>query len=725
MSLTQSQIDEFTRRARIAGLNDGQIQQEITKKVAEFNQSNGLNQPQTPSKPNISSGTGPSSTSVDTNTVQDEGFISKFVKGIIQPAEDFGKLVGEAAYQGGKYIFDPTFRKLVNGEKLTPEELAKVNTDTAFYNKDEAQKKLGTTGDIVATGAKAAAGMESYFIPFGKGANIATKALIPGFTSAALAEVSKEGATPTSVLESGVMGGVTAGALEGVGNMLSWSKGKSGELVRQSENLDEATRKIHAKASVFGASQEKAINQTLDKYGFKGTAQAQYEKLEPTMSEIEGKIQGIIKENPELSVTKKEITKSFAENLKSSLRTKDLTQKQAMDEANSYITDLLKASGGKGKFTNITIDKLRSMKKLLNEDYGTVFKKISSNTPLNSREKVIEASWKSLDDAVKNVAPEMKTLLTDESNLYQAAQSLSAARFNPPTLRGPTGVSIPAGFTQKLRELGSSTLKAIGVTLDKIPENNILNSDILQKISVLSTVALKDQGVSDNEITKIQDLQNSLKTTTEPTTTASDKINTPTLDLNSKPNAQNPFGGLSKRQVLSLALTQGATSGDLEEVGKLYDMLASDPTVIDADAQKTADNLRTEYFKRTTENKFLDTVNNYNKIVNTSDSPQGDISIIFAFMKLLDPTSVVREGEFATAEQTAGIPTQIVNQYNKALSGKRLSNEQRLGYKKEAAKIFQVYQERQAPIDAYYQGLAKRYGIDPSLIGIGLYSSGQ
>jgi hypothetical protein len=91
-------------------------------------------------------------------------------------------------------------------------------------------------------------------------------------------------------------------------------------------------------------------------------------------------------------------------------------------------------------------------------------------------------------------------------------------------------------------------------------------------------------------------------------------------------------------------------------------------------------------------------------------------------MKMLDPTSVVREGEFATAEQTAGIPQQIVNQYNKALKGKRLSKEQRQGYIKESQRVFQTYQQRQAPIDAYYQGLAQRYGIDPSLVGVGLYS---
>lgn len=717
MSLTQSQINEFSRRAKLAGLSDSQIQQEISKKVSEFNQANGLSQPKAINKPNISTGTVSNTSGVDTSSLQEEGFISKFIKGIVQPAVDYGKLVGEAVYQGGKFVFDPTFRKLVAGEELTPEELKKVNTDTAFFGEEEAEKKLGTTKDILITGTKADAGMSSYFIPFGKGAKIATKALIPGFTSGALAEFSKEDATAESVLESGVIGGATAGVLDAVGGMISWARGKGDDLVRQSETLDDATRKINVKASIFGASKEKTINQTLDKYSFKGTAQDQYEMLEPTMKKIEGEIQDIIKSNPDLSITTKEVKDSFLSNLKSSLRTKDLTKKEAMVEVNGYIEDLMKASGNKGKSSVISIEKLREIKKILNDDYGTVFKKITSGTPLSSREKVIEAAWSSLDEAVKNVSPEMKTLLVDESNLYQAAQSLSSARYNPPTFR-VAGTSVPANLTQRLRDMGSDLLKKIGVNLEKLPENNIFDQELVQRIASLSPAALKENGLSDEEITQIQDLQTSLKQTTP----GMEQEKKNTLDLSTKPNPQNPFGGLTKRQVLSLALTQGASSGDLKEVGELYDMLAADSSVIDSDAMNTANTLRTEYFKRTQENGFVDVLASYQKVVNTSDSPQGDISLIYAFMKMLDPTSVVREGEFATAEQTAGIPQQIVNQYNKALKGKRLSKEQRQGYIKESQRVFQTYQQRQAPIDAYYQGLAQRYGIDPSLIGVGLYS---
>ena len=45
-------------------------------------------------------------------------------------------------------------------------------------------------------------------------------------------------------------------------------------------------------------------------------------------------------------------------------------------------------------------------------------------------------------------------------------------------------------------------------------------------------------------------------------------------------------------------------------------------------------------------------------------------------MKALDPTSVVREGEFALAEQAAGVDDRVLNIYNKLIEGERLPPKQ-------------------------------------------------
>lgn len=54
-----------------------------------------------------------------------------------------------------------------------------------------------------------------------------------------------------------------------------------------------------------------------------------------------------------------------------------------------------------------------------------------------------------------------------------------------------------------------------------------------------------------------------------------------------------------------------------------------------------------------------------------------DIAFVYSYMKMLDPTSVVREGEFATAEKSGGVPDRIRNLYNKTLNGEFLTPEQR------------------------------------------------
>lgn len=58
-------------------------------------------------------------------------------------------------------------------------------------------------------------------------------------------------------------------------------------------------------------------------------------------------------------------------------------------------------------------------------------------------------------------------------------------------------------------------------------------------------------------------------------------------------------------------------------------------------------------------------------------SATDDIAMIFSFMRSLDPNSTVREGEFATAQNAAGIPDRIRNLYNQMVSGTRLSPQQR------------------------------------------------
>lgn len=92
-------------------------------------------------------------------------------------------------------------------------------------------------------------------------------------------------------------------------------------------------------------------------------------------------------------------------------------------------------------------------------------------------------------------------------------------------------------------------------------------------------------------------------------------------------------------------------------------------------------------------------------------SAAGDLAIIFNFMKILDPGSVVRESEFATAENAAGVPDKIRNMWNKALTGERITFN-RNDFVNQAANLFKAQQKTQTNLIDRYTKLSNRFGLN-------------
>lgn len=92
----------------------------------------------------------------------------------------------------------------------------------------------------------------------------------------------------------------------------------------------------------------------------------------------------------------------------------------------------------------------------------------------------------------------------------------------------------------------------------------------------------------------------------------------------------------------------------------------------------------------------------------------GDIAVVFGYMKMLDPTSVVRETEQATVENATGVPAQVRNLWNKVYAGERLPPEARAEI---AAAADQIYQQSAGNVEDTnnrYGGIADRYKLDRS-----------
>lgn len=92
-------------------------------------------------------------------------------------------------------------------------------------------------------------------------------------------------------------------------------------------------------------------------------------------------------------------------------------------------------------------------------------------------------------------------------------------------------------------------------------------------------------------------------------------------------------------------------------------------------------------------------------------SPVGDIALTYSFMKMLDPGSVVREGEYATAQNAAGVPDRIRQQWNALIDGNRLSAGVREDMLKQAHAQFGVIEQQHAELENRYGELATRQGL--------------
>ena len=101
-------------------------------------------------------------------------------------------------------------------------------------------------------------------------------------------------------------------------------------------------------------------------------------------------------------------------------------------------------------------------------------------------------------------------------------------------------------------------------------------------------------------------------------------------------------------------------------------------------------------------------------------SAAGDLALIYNFMKLQDPTSTVLEGEFATAQNAAGVPAQVLNLYNRVNSGERLNPSQRFDFVNRADQLYRVHWERQKSFNDEFERIAKEAGLDPKSVVLDL-----
>lgn len=126
-----------------------------------------------------------------------------------------------------------------------------------------------------------------------------------------------------------------------------------------------------------------------------------------------------------------------------------------------------------------------------------------------------------------------------------------------------------------------------------------------------------------------------------------------------------------------------------------------------------ANALRDEYEKKT--GNYGELLNSFEtiKTLGTNASPAGDIAMVAAFMRAVDPGSRVTGAEQATAENSGGVPAVIRSYYNQLLGKGQLSESQRADFMTQAENLVTGRERGYKAARSKYEGLSKRAGVNP------------
>ncbi len=134
---------------------------------------------------------------------------------------------------------------------------------------------------------------------------------------------------------------------------------------------------------------------------------------------------------------------------------------------------------------------------------------------------------------------------------------------------------------------------------------------------------------------------------------------------------------------------------------------------LDSTAFNESKQLRSEFITAT--EPFRDREEKFEQIYSGAQNPSaaGDIAMIFAYMKMLDPTSVVRESEYATAAAAGPlVDTQTRGLYNRVVSGQRLTAAQRADFLKVTEGVYRTDLKKYETSLGRYQTLANNSNLD-------------
>lgn len=474
---------------------------------------------------------------------------------------------------------------------------------------------------------------------------------------------------------------------------------KPNAIEKLGSNMRKEVLNPQVKADPFYSENVKALQAVQKKLGLKGSAEVQLDQLPGLFKKTQTEIRTQLakSKSPEKGVLSSNFDSEVA-GANYNIANKEFAK--AIDIQRQVLSTV------EGKPASALYDQLNKLRGQLK----STFTKVDRGTTLTPAEEAKLASFNAIKSTIDTVSPEVRALNTLENQMYTISKGLAKS-----AKKG--GIAIPGmgkvggGVTQALKDASGSALESVSSLPDKI-------NNAIPKVDVPIGTGLAMSASDQTTPMQVQDTS----ALSQPTSMADTQTPSDAMDTTPPQAASGPFGKLTRQEIVQKAFKAGLSTKQIKEVTDIYDQVtpvgAGGP--VSDETMKVASSLRQEYISRSKENKYMDSITNFRKIQSTPATAAGDLSLIFAYMKLLDPTSVVRESEQSLAQNATSLPGQFQNYAEKVANGQRLNDQQRSEFRESAKAVFDQYKTQQSQIDGLYKDLSGRYGIDPSLLGIGV-----
>lgn len=326
------------------------------------------------------------------------GFGKNVLSDMASPFVRTGQNIAGAGFELTRFIADKLGDKNAYVNQATG-----VTRQNPFLTEERLQ---GITDNPLAEGARNGAGMLSYAIPYGKGASILTKAVLPGVAQGGMFAASKEGASTNDVLGGAAAGGAFGGATYGLSKLL-------GGLGNTGQGLRKQVLNPQIEATPYYSSQVDKAQKLASEIGLSGGADKQLFQLNKEWDSVQQGISGILK-NSKTQALKKTAETNFTSSLEKS---NYLESMPGYKEAKSSLLKRLSAIFDHG---SAPAESIYGLKSQLRQELTSTFTKPA----LTPKEEVKQALFESLKTTLDDLVPEVRGLNQHEAELFNLSKGL-------------------------------------------------------------------------------------------------------------------------------------------------------------------------------------------------------------------------------------------------------------------------------------------------------------